>query len=90
MTVETEHALDTNIAQYDAPEKDLTKIGEIPPMGYVPSRCTHGPSPQGRHGNPNTPCSKKLRGRADARQYRVLVLVMARVVNYKRWFSGLR
>ena len=31
-------ALDTNIAQYDAPEKDLYEIGEIPPMGYVPKQ----------------------------------------------------
>ena len=33
-------ALDTNatIASYDAPEKDLYEVGEMPPMGYVPKR----------------------------------------------------
>ena len=31
-------ALDTNtgIAPYEAPEKDLYEIGEMPPLGYVP------------------------------------------------------
>ena len=31
-------ALDTNsdIAPYEAPEKDLYEVGEIPPWGYVP------------------------------------------------------
>ena len=27
-------ALDTGIAQYEAPEKDLYEMGEMPPMGY--------------------------------------------------------
>ena len=31
-------ALDTKnqIADYDAPEKDLYEVGEMPPLGYVP------------------------------------------------------
>jgi hypothetical protein len=39
-------ALDTatGMAHYDAPEKDLYEIGEMPPLGYVPKRCMHGPS----------------------------------------------
>ena len=33
-------ALDTqtSIADYDAPEKDLYEIGEMPPLGYVPKK----------------------------------------------------
>ena len=39
-------ALDTNtgIAPYEAPEKDLYEIGEMPPLGYVPGRCMRGRS----------------------------------------------
>ena len=37
---EAEMALDTHsgIAAYDAPEKDLYEIGEMPPLGYVPKK----------------------------------------------------
>ena len=33
-------ALDTNIgiAPYDAPEKDLYEVGEMPPLGHVPKQ----------------------------------------------------
>ncbi len=33
-------ALDTNtdVLTYDAPEKDLYEVGEMPPMGYVPKK----------------------------------------------------
>ena len=33
-------ALDTQdgIMSYDAPQKDLYEMGEIPPMGYVPQK----------------------------------------------------
>jgi crotonyl-CoA carboxylase/reductase len=31
-------ALDTTIAQYEAPEKDLYDMGEMPPMGHVPKQ----------------------------------------------------
>ena len=33
-------ALDANdsLLSYDAPEKDLYEIGEIPPIGFVPSK----------------------------------------------------
>ncbi len=31
-------ALDNGIAQYDAPEKGLYEVGEMPPMGYVPKQ----------------------------------------------------
>lgn len=33
-------ALDTNaeLAVYDAPQKDLYEMGEMPPMGYVPKQ----------------------------------------------------
>ncbi len=37
---EANMALDTDsgIASYEAPEKDLYEMGEIPPMGFVPKK----------------------------------------------------
>jgi crotonyl-CoA carboxylase/reductase len=34
MALDTE----TGIAPYDAPEKDLYEVGELPPLGYVPKK----------------------------------------------------
>ena len=28
----------TNIAVYEAPEKDLYEVGEMPPLGHVPAK----------------------------------------------------
>ena len=48
-------ALDTNptIASYDAPEKDLYELGEIPPMGYVPKQMYAWAIRRERHGEPD-------------------------------------
>ena len=47
-------ALDTNagLVQYDAPEKDLYEVGEIPPMGYVPKQMYAWTIRRERHGEP--------------------------------------
>ena len=39
-------ALDANdsLLRYDAPEKDLYEIGEIPPIGFVPPKMLLGRS----------------------------------------------
>ena len=46
-------ALDTNIAQYEAPEKDLYEVGEMPPMGYVPKQMYAWTIRRERHGDPD-------------------------------------
>ena len=48
-------ALDTNagLVQYDAPEKDLYEVGEIPPMGYVPKQMYAWTIRRERHGEPD-------------------------------------
>ena len=48
-------ALDTNagLVQYDAPEKDLYEVGEIPPMGYVPNQMYAWTIRRERHGEPD-------------------------------------
>lgn len=48
-------ALDTNggIAPYDAPEKDLYEVGELPPLGYVPAKMYAWAIRRERHGEPD-------------------------------------
>jgi crotonyl-CoA carboxylase/reductase len=42
----------TGIAAYDAPEKDLYEIGEMPPLGYVPKKMYAWSIRRERHGEP--------------------------------------
>ncbi len=53
---EADMALDTDsgIASYDAPEKDLYEMGEMPPLGYVPKKMYAWAIRQERHGEPDT------------------------------------
>src|SRR5690606_6998525 len=55
-TLENGMALDVNteIAPYDAPEKDLYEIGEMPPLGYVPKSMYAWAIRKERHGEPDT------------------------------------
>ena len=50
-------ALDQNggLASYDAPEKDLYEVGEMPPMGYVPKQMYAWAIRRERHGDPDQP-----------------------------------
>ncbi len=49
-------ALDTHqqIVAYDAPQKDLYEIGEMPPLGYVPKQMYAWAIRRERHGEPDT------------------------------------
>ena len=49
-------ALDTHsdIAPYDAPQKDLYEMGEMPPLGYVPKQMYAWAIRRERHGEPDT------------------------------------
>ena len=82
-------ALDTNIAQYDAPEKDLYEIGEIPPMGYVPKQMYAWTIRKERHGNPNTAMLEEVVDVPTLDSHEVLVLVMAAGVNYNGVWAAL-
>jgi crotonyl-CoA carboxylase/reductase len=46
--------LHTEIAPYDAPEKDLYEVGEMPPLGYVPKTMYAWAIRKERHGEPDT------------------------------------
>ena len=50
MALDTE----TGIAPYDAPEKDLYEVGEMPPVGYVPKQMYAWAIRRERHGEPDT------------------------------------
>ena len=42
--------LHTEIAPYDAPQKDLYEVGEMPPLGYVPKTMYAWAIRKERHG----------------------------------------
>ncbi|MEL7100492.1 MAG: crotonyl-CoA carboxylase/reductase [Pseudomonadota bacterium] len=75
-------ALDTGIAQYDAPEKDLYEMGEMPPMGYVPKQMYAWVLRQERHGDPDKALEVEVVDTPKLDSHDVLVLVMAAGVNY--------
>ena len=70
-------ALDTGIASYEAPEKDLYELGEIPPMGYVPKQMYAWAIRKERHGEPNTAMLQEVVDVPKLDSHDVLVLVMA-------------
>ncbi len=77
-------ALDTQtgLAPYEAPEKDLYEIGEMPPLGYVPKQMYGWILRQERHGEPTTALEVEVVDTPEIDSYEVLVLVMAAGVNY--------
>ncbi|MEH6832486.1 crotonyl-CoA carboxylase/reductase [Sulfitobacter sp.] len=82
-------ALDTTIAQYDAPEKDLYEMGEMPPMGYVPKQMYAWAIRRERHGEPNTAMLEEVVEVPELDSQDVLVLVMAAGVNYNGVWAAL-
>jgi crotonyl-CoA carboxylase/reductase len=77
-------ALDAHggVIEYDAPEKDLYEMGEIPPMGYVPRKMHAWVLRQERHGEPDKALQKEVVDVPEIDSHEVLVLVMAAGVNY--------
>jgi crotonyl-CoA carboxylase/reductase len=77
-------ALDINpaIATYDAPEKDLYEMGEMPPMGYVPKQMHAWVLRRERHGEPDKALQLEVVDVPEIDSHDVLVLVMAAGVNY--------
>jgi len=85
MALDAEH----QIAAYDAPEKDLYEMGEIPPLGFVPPKMYAWAIRRERHGEPDTAFEVEVvdTWRIDSNE--VLVLVMAAGVNYNGVWAGL-
>ncbi|NNK16631.1 MAG: crotonyl-CoA carboxylase/reductase, partial [Sulfitobacter sp.] len=82
-------ALDQTIAQYDAPEKDLYEVGEMPPMGHVPKQMYAWAIRKERHGEPNTAMLEEVVDVPALDSHDVLVLVMAAGVNYNGVWAAL-
>ena len=84
-------ALDQNadIHVYDAPQKDLYEVGEMPPMGHVPERMYAWTIRRERHGEPDKAFQIEVVDVPKPDSTEVLVLVMAAGVNYNGVWAGL-
>lgn len=78
-----------DIAPYDAPEKDLYEIGEIPPLGYVPKQMYAWAIRRERHGDPDKAMLQEVVDVPKIDSHEVLVLVMAAGVNYNGVWAAL-
>ena len=89
--METEMALDltAGMAAYDAPEKDLYEVGEMPPLGYVPAKMQAWTIRRERHGEPEKAFEIETVDTPLPDSHEVLVLVMAAGVNYNGVWAGL-
>ncbi|PQO23394.1 crotonyl-CoA carboxylase/reductase [Rhodobacteraceae bacterium WD3A24] len=84
-------ALDINagIATYDAPQKDLYAVGEMPPLGHVPVRMHAWAIRRERHGEPEAAMRHEIVETPAIDSHEVLVLVMAAGVNYNGVWAAL-
>ncbi|EBA05295.1 alcohol dehydrogenase [Rhodobacteraceae bacterium HTCC2150] len=84
-------ALDTNpdITTYDAPKKDLYAVGEIPPLGHVPTQMHAWAIRRERHGEPDESFKLEVVDTPKLDSNEVLILVMAAGVNYNGVWAGL-
>ncbi len=84
-------ALDQNpsIAPYDAPQKELYEIGEMPPLGYVPPKMYAWTIRRERHGEPETAMQVEVVDTWKLDSHDVLVMVMAAGVNYNGVWAAL-
>ena len=81
--------VNTNIAPYAAPEKDLYEIGEMPPLGHVPKNMYSWAIRRERHGEPEQAMQLEVVPTWEIDSHEVLVLVMAAGVNYNGVWAGL-
>lgn len=77
------------IAAYDAPKKDLYEIGEIPPMGHVPTKMHAWVVRRERHGEPDKSMLTEVVDTPEIDSYEVLIMVMAAGVNYNGVWAAL-
>jgi len=74
---------------YDAPQKDLYEIGEIPPLGYVPPRMYAWVIRRERHGEPDKSFQLEVVETPPIDSNEVLIFVMGAGVNYNGVWAGL-
>ncbi len=74
---------------YEAPQKDLYEIGEIPPLGHVPARMHAWTIRREREGPPDSSFQVEVVDVPQPDSHEVLVLVMAAGVNYNGVWAGL-
>ncbi|WP_424933151.1 crotonyl-CoA carboxylase/reductase [Amaricoccus macauensis] len=74
---------------YDAPQKDLYEIGEIPPLGYVPKQMYAWAIRRERQGEPDKAMKVEVVETPKLDSHEVLVFVMAAGVNYNGIWAGL-
>ena len=79
----------TMLPAYEAEEKDLYEVGEIPPLGYVPKKMYAWAIRRERHGEPEDSFQKEVVDTWEIDSNEVLVLVMAAGVNYNGVWAGL-
>ena len=84
-------ALDTHskLPVYDAPQKDLYALGEMPPLGHVPAKMYAWAIRRERHGEPDTAMQIEVVDTWAIDSNEVLVLVMAAGVNYNGVWASL-
>ena len=83
--------LDAPVTQpdYDAPQKDLYEVGEIPPLGHVPPKMYAWAIRRERHGEPDVSFQLEVVDTPTLDSNEVLVFVMAAGVNYNGVWAGL-
>lgn len=79
----------SDIPTYDAPEKDLYEVGEIPPLGYVPKKMYSWAIRRERHGEPDKAMQLEVLDVPKIDSHEVLVFVMAAGVNYNGVWAAL-
>ncbi len=84
-------ALDTQptAAPYDAPQKPLYEVGEMPPLGHVPDQMYAWTIRRERHGEPEKAFEVEVVDCPKPDSHEVLVMVMAAGVNYNGVWAGL-
>jgi crotonyl-CoA carboxylase/reductase len=89
--IESMAPLEAPVAQpdYDAPQKDLYEVGEIPPLGHVPARMYAWAIRRERHGEPDVAFQLEVVDTPTLDSNEVLVFVMAAGVNYNGVWAGL-
>ncbi|MDP4034093.1 MAG: crotonyl-CoA carboxylase/reductase [Pseudorhodobacter sp.] len=84
-------ALDTHpdIVAYDAPQKELYEVGEMPPLGFVPRQMYAWCIRRERHGEPDKAMLVEVVDTPTIDSHEVLVMVMAAGVNYNGVWAAL-
>jgi crotonyl-CoA carboxylase/reductase len=87
--METEMALDNNAPARAAAMKDLYEVGEMPPVGHLPSKMYAWAIRRERHGEPETAMQIEVVDVPKPASDEVVVMVMAAGVNYNGVWAGL-